>query len=376
VLTAETQAKLRAILPAEAGISNPVDMLASGSAESYGQVMCLLMADPNIDSVIVLFIPPLVTEAAGVARALVAACDPPSAKPVVACFVGAHGIPDALRGATVIPSYTFPEAAARAMGHAAARAAWLRRPAGEIPVFADINQGAARAIVDAALAREARPWLTADEVREVLGAYAISTPQGRIARSADEAAAACRALGAPVAVKLVSRTVLHKSDVGGVHLGLGSPEAAAAAYDAIAASLKERGLENAMDGALVQPMLTEGVECLVGVVNDPIFGPLIAFGSGGVTAEVMGDVRFRLHPLTDVDADELIGSVKVAKLLHGFRGSPPADLPALRDLLLRVSRLVDDIPEIAEIDLNPVMVGPEHSGAVVVDARVRLTRMA
>jgi acetyl coenzyme A synthetase (ADP forming)-like protein len=376
VLSAETQARLRAMLPAEAGISNPVDMLASGSAESYGEVMRLLMGDPNIDSVIVLFIPPLVTEAGAVARALVAACDPPSGKPVVACFVGAQGTPEALRGASVIPSYPFPEAAARAMGHAAARAAWLRRPAGEIPALGDINQSTARAVVDAALAREARPWLTADEVRQVLEAYAIRTPSGRIARSAHEAAAACRALGAPVAVKLVSRTVLHKSDVGGVHLGVRSPEAAAAAYDAIAASLKERGLEHAMDGALVQPMLTEGVECLVGVVNDPIFGPLIAFGSGGVTAEVLGDVRFRLHPLTDIDADELIASVKVAKLLRGFRGSPPADLLALRDLLLRVSRLVDDIPEIAEIDLNPVMVGTETHGAVVVDARMRLTHIA
>jgi acyl-CoA synthetase (NDP forming) len=207
-------------------------------------------------------------------------------------------------------------------------------------------------------------------------AYGIRTPEGRIVRSAVDAAAACRDLGAPVAVKLLSKSVLHKSDVGGVHLGIGSPEAAAAAYEAISAALKQHGLYEAMDGALVQPMLTEGVECLVGVVNDPIFGPLIAFGSGGVTAEVMGDVRFRLHPLTDVDADELIASVKVATLLRGFRGSPPADVPALRDLLLRVSRLVDDIPEITEMDLNPVMAGPASSGTVVVDARLRVERPA
>ncbi len=376
VLAAETQAKLRTLLPAEAGTSNPVDMLASGSAESYGEVLRVLIADPTIDAAIVLFIPPLVTEAGAVAQALVAACAPPPAKPVVACFVGAQGTPEVLRGATVIPSYTFPEAAARAVGHAAARTAWLRRPAGEIPNYEDIDRQAARAVVAAALAREERPWLTAEEVRQVMKAYGIRTPEGRIVRSAVDTAAACRELGAPVAVKLLSKSVLHKSDVGGVHLGIGSPEAAAAAYEAISAALKQHGLYEAMDGALVQPMLTEGVECLVGVVNDPIFGPLIAFGSGGVTAEVMGDVRFRLHPLTDVDADELIASVKVATLLRGFRGSPPADVPALRDLLLRVSRLVDDIPEITEMDLNPVMAGPASSGTVVVDARLRMERPA
>jgi acyl-CoA synthetase (NDP forming) len=230
-------------------------------------------------------------------------------------------------------------------------------------------------VVAAALEREERPWLRAEEVRAVLRAYGVATPEERLVRSPEEAAKACAALGsAPVAVKLVSGRVLHKSDVGGVHLDVRGPEAAAAAYRAIAESLAERGLGEAMEGALVQPMLDEGVECLVGVVNDPIFGPLIAFGSGGVTAEVMGDVAFRLHPLTDVDADELLGSVKVATVLHGYRGSPPADLAALRALLLRISRLVDDLPEVLEMDLNPVMVRAAGEGAVVLDARIRVGR--
>jgi acetyl coenzyme A synthetase (ADP forming)-like protein len=374
-LTDLTQAALKVLLPPEASVANPVDMLASGSAESYGEALRILLADPLVDSVIILFIPPLVTRAADVAAALIAACDPAPSNPVLACFVGAQGTPPALRGAVVIPSYTFPESAARALGHAVARATWLRRLAGTIPPLPSINAKEARAVLVGALAREDHPWLTADEVTSVLQAYGITTPEGTIARNPEEAADACRHIGAPVAVKLVSRTVLHKSDVGGVHLNVASPAAAADAYRAIADSLQAHGVKDGMDGVLVQPMLREGVECLIGVVTDPIFGPLIAFGSGGMTAEVLGDVAFRLSPLTDLDAEELIAGTKVATLLRGYRGSPAADVSALRDLLLRVSLMVEDCPEMAEMDLNPVLVRRAGQGAVVLDARMRLSAL-
>ncbi|TAK20125.1 MAG: GNAT family N-acetyltransferase [Chloroflexota bacterium] len=373
-LEPETQAALRALLPPEASVTNPVDMLASGAAPTYGQALRLVLADPSVDAAIVLFIPPLVTEADDVAAALTEACDPPPPKPVLACFVGAQGTPSALRGVRAIPSFTFPEAAARALGHAADYATWLRRPAGEVPEFADIDGEAARPVVSAAFQREERPWLTPDEVAALLRAYRIPTAAVVIARSPPEAAAAFAELGGPVAVKLVSGTILHKSDVGGVHLDLRTPEAAADAYRAIARSLEERGLSEAMGGALVQPMLSGGVECLVGVVTDPTFGPLIGFGLGGVLAELLGDVAFRVHPLTDIDADELISGGKAHRLLAGYRGAPPADLPALRELLLRLSRLVEDVPEIAELDINPVIVRPAGQGALALDARIRLAR--
>jgi acetyl coenzyme A synthetase (ADP forming)-like protein len=372
-LGAETRAQLRALLPAEASVGNPVDMLASGSAASYGEVLKLVLADPAVDAAVVLFIPPLVTQAADVARALVAALDPPPAKPVLACFVGVQGVHEALSGARAIPSYRFPEAAARALGHAARYAAWLRRPAGAVPALG-VDAGAARAVVDAALAREERPWLRAEEVERLLGAYGVPLPRGVVVHAPDGAAAALAALGGPVAAKLVSTTVLHKSDVGGVRLDLATPDAAAEAYRAIEAGLAERGLSAGFEGVLVQPMERGGVETIVGVVTDPTFGPLIAFGSGGVLAEALGDVAFRLHPLTDADADELIASTKVAALLRGYRGGPPADLAALRGLLLRVSRLVEDVPEIVELDLNPVLVRPTGQGLVALDARVRLAR--
>lgn len=231
-------------------------------------------------------------------------------------------------------------------------------------------------MVDAALARaapEESPWLAPDELRAVLRAYGIALPEEIIVHSPEEAAAACARIGRPVAVKLVSRRLLHKTDVGGVHLDVRSP-AAAAAYRAIAASLEVHGEAGAMDGALVQPILGGGVECLVGVMADPLFGPLIAFGLGGVLAEAMGDVAFRLHPLTDLDADELIASVKAARLLQGYRGQPASDIAALRELLLRLSRLVEDVPEVAELDLNPVMVRAAGQGALALDARMRLAR--
>jgi acetyl coenzyme A synthetase (ADP forming)-like protein len=375
-LAEETRQRLRALLPAEASVANPVDMLASGSAGSYGEVLSTVLADPGVDAVVVLFIPPLVTQAADVARALVAACDPPPAKPVLACFVGVEGIQSALTGATAIPSYRYPETAARALGHAARYAAWLRRPAGATPAFADVDAAAARAVVDAALAREERPWLRADEVEAVLRAYGVPLPRSVVARSADEAAAAARELGTPAVAKLVSSTILHKSDVGGVRLNLATPEAVAEAYREIERGLAERGLADGMAGVLVQPMERPGIETIVGVVTDPTFGPLIAFGSGGVLAEVMGDVAFRLHPLTDVDADELVASTKAATLLRGYRGAPPADAAALRELLLRVSRLVEDVPELAELDLNPLVVRSAGEGVVALDARLRLARPA
>ena len=177
-------------------------------------------------------------------------------------------------------------------------------------------------------------------------------------------------------MKLVSRTILHKSDVGGVHLDVGSPEQAAGAYTAIAASLDAHGFGGAMDGALVQPMLNGGVECLVGVVTDPSLARSSRLAPAAPRRKHMGDVAFRVHPLTDVDADELIDSVKVAKLLRGYRGAPAADIPAVRDLLLRVAQMVEDIPEVAELDINPVVVRPAGQGAVALDARLRLSRRA
>jgi acyl-CoA synthetase (NDP forming) len=241
-----------------------------------------------------------------------------------------------------------------------------------VPALSGIDAAAAQAVVRTALEREEAPWLQPQEVGALLGAFGITAARSIVTRSPEEAASAWRSLGKAAALKLISSTILHKTDVGGVKLGIRSAEAATEAYRAMQASMAAQGLADGFEGVLVQEMVEGGVECLAGIVNDPQFGPLIAFGLGGTLAEVMGDVGFRLHPLTDVDADELLGSLKASRLLAGYRGAPPADLAALRDLLLRVSRLAEEVPQIAELDLNPVIALPQGRGVSVLDARVRL----
>lgn len=377
-LMEHTQTALRSVLPPEAAVANPVEMrtLTTGAnaAANYREAVRLLLQDPAIDAVIVVFVPPLVTDADDVAAGLVAACESGNRKPVLACFLGMHGTPGALRGPCDIPSYSFPEEAARALGRVAERAAWLRRPAGKVPTFDDIDAERARAVIDRALQHETHPWLGVDDVAAILKAYGIAMPQQFVVHSADEAADAWRALGGPAAIKIVSHEPFHRSNIGGVRLNIESAEAAAEAYRALEeVTSRQDAPTQRLDAALVQQMVS-GVECLTAVMTVPIFGPLMAFGIGGLTAEVIGDVAHSVLPLTDIDAQELIESVKAAPLLHGYRGAPLTDIGALRELLLRLSQLVEDVPEISEIDINPVMVGTPGEGALVLDAYIGLSR--
>jgi acyl-CoA synthetase (NDP forming) len=193
-----------------------------------------------------------------------------------------------------------------------------------------------------------------------------------MAKTPAEATAAATKIGFPVAVKLDSATITHKSDVGGVVLGLHSGEGVRQAFDDIRARLEKEGRLKEMQGVVVQKMISEGIEAIAGVTQDPVFGPLIMFGSGGIYAELMKDVVMRLHPISDLDAEEMINSIKMSSLLKGFRGSPPADIGAVQDLLLRLSAMIEDIPNIAELDFNPVKVMPEGQGYYIVDARIML----
>jgi acyl-CoA synthetase (NDP forming) len=213
-------------------------------------------------------------------------------------------------------------------------------------------------------------------VSAVLGAFGLPLAAGMLAHSGEQAAALARVLGFPVAAKLASRSVAHKTDIGGVRLNLGSDAAVTRAYADIMA--RGRGLvpDSEIDGVLIQSMIAGGVETMIGVSDDPLFGPLVAFGLGGVHVEVLGDVRFRVAPLTDRDADELIHGIRGLPLLLGYRGHPPADLDALRDLLLRISRLAVEVPEIVDLDLNPVMAMSPGRGCRIVDARVKVRSRA
>ncbi|WP_181813543.1 GNAT family N-acetyltransferase [Gaiella occulta] len=359
-LCEDTRAALAAVMPAEASTANPVDMLGSATAESYRAALPLVLADPGIDAVIVLFVPPVAVATADVGAAVSeAAAASGTSKPVLAAILAAEGAPSTLRRAAQIPSFAYPEAAARALGRAAERAEWLRRAAGTVPHLDGIDHAAATEVVERALGGAAEAWLGPGDVRALLEAYGLPVVPELVAAGPEEAVAAAEKLGYPAVVKTAAAGV-HKTESGGVALDLAS------AADVRAAAARIGG------SVIVQPLISGGVELLAGVAQDPVFGPLVAFGPGGIHAELIGDAQFRLAPLTDVDADELVGGGKAGRLVAGFRGAPPADAAALSDVLHRLSRLAEDVPELAELDLNPVL-GLEH-GAVVVDARVRLAR--
>jgi acetate---CoA ligase (ADP-forming) len=345
-------------VPREASLANPIDLLGSATGETYASVLPHLLADPAFDAVIVIFTPPVVAGADEVAEALVSALKaaPAVDKPVLAAFVTAEGTPQCLVDAGVA-TFAYPESAARGLGHAAARAEWLRRPAGVYPELDGIDRAAAEALVADVLGSSGDAWLTPPQVRTLLDAYGIPLVPERLAGTADEAVAAAVELGFPVVVKTAAAGA-HKTETGGIALDL-------AAADDVRAAVERIG-----GPVLVQPMIGGGAELLAGVVQDPTFGPLVAFGPGGVFAELIGRTQFRIAPLSTTDAEELVTTDAAGKLVAGFRGKPASDSAALVDLILRLARLADDVPEVAELDLNPVLGLPE--GCVAVDARVRV----
>jgi acetyl coenzyme A synthetase (ADP forming)-like protein len=356
-LAPETEAALQAVLPAEASVANPVDMLGSATGPTYEQVVPIVHADPGVDALIVLFVPPVVAGADEIAAALGRARVDADGKPVLTSLIAEGELPPT-PGVTNFP---YPESAARALGLAAARAEWLRRPAGLIPALEGVDAARGRAVIAEALAVEDDLWLRPDQVRELLQAYGIPVVPERVAQTAEEAAAAAAELGFPAVIKSAEPGA-HKTETGGIALGLTTADEVREAADRI-------GLP-----VVVQPMLAGTAELLAGIVQDPVFGPLVAFGPGGVFAELIGAAEFRIAPLTDADARELVTRGKAGELVGGFRGKPAADDDALTDLLHRLSRLGDDLYEVAELDLNPVIASPE--GCVAVDARVRVRRAA
>lgn len=369
-LSDETQRALLPLVPAEASVRNPVDMIASASATAYERCLRVLLDAPEVDMVLVVFVTPIVTDAGDVANAILAGAKG-SSKTVATCFMGRRGVPEAVRSLRDgrYPSYAFPESAAAALARAARYGRWLATPDGEVPTLASIDTERAKRAL--AASPESR-WLTPAEVREVLGAYGIRTPRETVTTTVDEAVAAAEAFDAPVALKLISDTITHKSDVGGVALGLRGGAAVRAAWEAMTRRLDALGRVGEMRGALVQEMAPAGVETFVGATRDAVFGPLVGFGLGGVQVELWKDVVFRVSPLRDRDAAEMLDQIRAKALLEGFRGSAPVDRAALIDVILRVSRLVEELHEVVEIDLNPVVALPR--GAVVVDARIRIVR--
>ena len=374
----ETRARLGAFLPPAASTSNPVDMVASAGPDEYRRAIEVALTDKDTDALIVIFAPVDARQSAatiaaireGIANARRTGA---TGKPILACVMADPGRPQPLEaGGEHIPAYTFPENAVRALAKVAAYAEWRTQPPGLLWGFDDVYPEEARSICRGAVEARGEDWLTDEEMRRVLAAFGLPVAASAVAHTADDAAALAAVLGFPVVAKILSHRVQHKTEIGGVRLNLQNEGAVRAAFDDIMARAKNAGVLDSVDGVLIQPMLTGGVETMIGVAADRLFGPLIGFGLGGIHVELLGDVRFRIAPLTDHDADELLCEIRGFPLLQGYRGQPAADVDALRDILLRVSRLADEIPEIIELDLNPVIALPAGHGCRVVDARIKV----
>jgi acyl-CoA synthetase (NDP forming) len=344
-------------------------MIASATADHYREAIEIVGADPNIDALVVIFIPPLLTRQEDVARAIVEGARALNgSKPVLAVFMSARGVPEELRGADVrIPSYAFPEAAAIALARAAHYGEWRSRPAASEAHLPGLRRDEAAAVVASALKR-GEGWLAPGELQAVLSCYDLPLLPQRAAADAEEAGRVAEEFGGEVALKAVAPGLIHKTEVGGVRLRLAGAQAVAKAAREMAERVRSAG--HPEPSFLVQRMAPPGVEMLVGVLWDRQFGPVVACGAGGVLVELLRDVSVRLAPLTEVDATEMIEELKTYPLLRGYRGGPAYDVAALRDVVLRVSALVEDVPQIAEMDCNPVIVHPH--GVSIVDARVRV----
>ena len=376
-LSPTTRRRLAGLLPAGAAVANPVDLLAAADPASFEAALRVLLDDVSVDAVIAVYTPIQPGSEAGISRAIATVRADEKGKPILACFLGLTEIPAELRtveGAPIVPFYSFPEPASRALTAAVRYAAWRARPAGESREFDDIDLAKARRIVREFLAEREHAgdgggWLDSATAAQLVASHGIVVAETRLARDAAEAVAAAERIGFPVAVKSAVGELVHKTERGGVRLDLRTADQVADAFTKMAADLGSDA-----GAVIVQPMVdrlvVHGVETAIGVVSDPTFGPLVMVGLGGVASDLLADRAFHLLPLTPDDARRQIRSLRGAPLLFGYRNSPACDVEALEDMLLRVAQLAADVPELAELDLNPVTVG-QH-GAVAVDVKVRL----
>lgn len=362
-------------LPAEASTRNPVDLIASGGPGEFEHATSLLLDSGEVDSVIVIYVPTTSGGAKGVSQALRGVQARYSGHvTLLSVFMQANGAGHSLAGedgSRSIPTYTFPEAAALALARAVSHGEWRERDPGVETKVDEATAAAIRKVVDSALSRMGPEggWLDPDEIDQCLRLAGLRTPVTHVARAVAEAQQAARDIGGPVVLKVMSDDALHKSDVGGVLLGIDGDEAVAAGYE------KVTSVVPSFQGVVVQEMIPGGHEVLIGVAQDPNFGPLVVFGLGGVYVELLKDVAFRLHPITDTDAAEMITETRSYKLLEGYRNNPRGDIPALEEALQKVSALISVVPELMEMDLNPVKVLAPGDGICVVDARMRVERL-
>lgn len=368
-LSAATQERLREIFPAEASVRNPVDMIASANAESYRVALGAILDDPNVDAAIAAFVPPLGVQQVDVAAAIVDAFKARTAtdKPILAVLMGRHGFPEgrAELNEAGVPAYTFPESAARALAAMVRYRQWLDKPAEE-PARFEVDRDRAQAILDGAVA-DGRDRLKEHEALGLLVAYGIPVVKHRLCATHAEAREAAQQCGYPVVLKAVAAGVIHKSDVGAVRVDIRSPGELDVAFGDMVRRMGEAHLD--LEGILVESFVSGGRETIIGMTTDPSVGPILMFGVGGIYVEALKDVSFRLAPVTELDAREMLDSIRGARLLQEYRGGA-VDREAVVEAIQRISQMVGDHPEIAELDINPFLAFAD--GGLAVDGRVAL----
>ena len=370
-LSDETKAKLRSFLPAAASVKNPVDMIASAPLEHYRQTLETLLADENVDMIMAIYLPFLGLKDIDVAKALMEIKAQNPEKPIVGVFMTNNEFFKQLADMDVnMPFFMYAEEAVDGMNRLNQQRLWVEKPIGEEVRF-DVDQARARAIMAEAVA-EGRDQLSTRESIDVLEAYGVRVCQAGFARTEDEAVAIADRIGYPIVMKMTSKTTSHKTDVGGVRVNIGSADALRAQYQDLVAKLEERGLLEGLDGVIIQEMVKGSREMVCGIATDPQYGPQLMFGLGGVFIEVMKDVTFRIAPITDVDAHEMVRSVKAYKLLQGARGTTPAQIDQIESTLLRLSQLVSDFTFIDELDINPLIISEKNGEAIAVDGRIKV----
>jgi len=369
-LSAETQTALRPHLNPSAQIANPIDMLGAADAAEYTIALKTILADPNVDIAIPILVPQALVNTDAVAQAIVDQAKGQS-KPVVAVIVGEWSTKKAreILHSNGIPMYTHPETPGRVLSAMLKYTRWKGKPTSSEAEFSNLDRNKVASILSAA---EGQSSLGEGLTRPLLAAYGMPVVAGEMAKSVDEAVAAAQKIGFPVVMKIVSPEILHKSDVGGIRLNLSNEDMLNAAYTGM---MKEVGskLPNArLESVLVEAMAPKGQEVIVGMRRDSTFGPLMMFGLGGIYVELFGDVAFGVAPLTHDEALEMVQKTRAGRLLTGFRGMIKADVEAVVETILRLSKLALDFPQIMEVEINPLLVLPEGKGVLALDGRVIL----
>jgi acetyl coenzyme A synthetase (ADP forming)-like protein len=373
-LTDETIKKLAEALPPAANVNNPVDVLGDALADRYKFAIDVVVQDPNVDILLILLTPQAMTEAASIAQVIANASCGNSNKPIFASFLGASKVAEAvevLRN-NGIPQYDSPESAVLTIKTMVDYVRWCRRPKRVVKLF-PVNRRKVEAIIEKHL-RQGTGQIGEMESKEILEAYGLVTPKGAIATTAEQAANIAQQLGYPVVMKIWSPDILHKSDVGGVKIGLKNDQEVMDAFDLMMYRIPKKMPNADILGVLVQEMCRNGKEVILGMNRDPNFGPLMMFGMGGTMVEVLKDVSFYLAPLTAEEAKQMLINTRTYKMLKGVRGEKGVDIDAIAEGLQRLSQLVTEFPQIQEMDINPYVVGQEGTTPIAVDARISVEK--